>query len=41
MMKYNKTLQTLNLWRCDIGATGGRLLADALDLNDTILFIQC
>ena len=40
MMKYNKTLQTLNLWRCNIGPDGGRLLADALALNDTILFMD-
>lgn len=37
-LKVNKTLTSLNLWRTNIPEHGGRILASALEMNDTLLF---
>jgi hypothetical protein len=37
-LKVNKTLTSLNLWRTGISASGGSILASAIEENTTLLF---
>lgn len=39
-LKVNKTLTSLNLFRCNIPANGGEHIANALEGNRTILFLE-
>lgn len=39
-LKVNKTLTSLNLFRCNIPANGGEHIANALEGNKTILFLE-
>lgn len=36
----NKTLVSLNLWRCNIGKEGGGAFVNALERNDTLVFLE-
>ena len=37
-LRMNRTLTSLNLWRCGINMGGGNILAGGIEDNDTILF---
>ena len=37
---HNKTLVSLNLWRCNIGKEGGMAFEKALEKNDTLVFLE-
>lgn len=39
-LKTNKTLTSLNLWRTGVKATDGEMLASAMDVNKTLLFLD-
>ena len=37
---YNKTLVSLNLWRCNIGKEGGQAMEKGLARNNTLVFLE-
>lgn len=39
-LRENKTLTSLNLWRCNISSNGGPCIADAMEYNKTLLFLE-
>ena len=40
IVRENKTLRYLNLWRCNIGVEGGRLISEAMKSNDKLTCIE-
>lgn len=40
MVRFNKSLRYLNIWRCNIGCEGGRLLSDAIKENSLLTDIE-
>lgn len=36
MLQHNQSLRYFNLWRCNIGVEGGRLLSAAMPFNNTL-----
>jgi hypothetical protein len=39
-LKVNKTIVSINLWRTGLSAPAGKLLADAMQFNDKLLFFE-
>jgi len=40
IVKYNKSVRYLNLWRCNIGVEGGRMIAEAMRFNDCLICME-
>ena len=40
VLRFNKSLTSLNLWRTGVSAHCGNVLADCLEENDSILFLD-